>query len=161
MKNKIGIFIIISYIFNVVMFILYFKYKNIEKEQQEIRMKLEKKRDVLVNIILNRNSQFSINDYLCKNGFEEIVLYGWGDVGRCIYSELNSAGIKPVYVVDKNSESIKEPGIKVLNPSEKLPNADVMLVTVPYYYDDVNMAIKEKFSGRIISVEDVIYNIQR
>lgn len=101
-----------------------------------------------------------IKEYLEKNGYKSVVVYGMSHVGKCLMEELKDCAVEVKYAVDRNVAAIC-PGIDIYTPEDSLPEADVMIVTAVYYYKEIYDALKDKVAYPIVSLEDILFDIDR
>ena len=66
----------------------------------------------------------------------KIAVYGMGAIGRRLIEQLEADGVRLEYAVDRKGDSYFAP-FKVYSPEERLPFADVMIVSQIYDYDDI------------------------
>lgn len=100
-----------------------------------------------------------IKDYFENNDYKSIAIYGLSYVGERLLDELKDCGIKVKYAIDKNADSLNT-DIDVYLPDEELPDADVIVVTAIYFFDEIYNNLIDKVSCPIVSFEDVLYEIE-
>ncbi|MEZ3463472.1 MAG: hypothetical protein K1W23_15250 [Lachnospiraceae bacterium] len=100
----------------------------------------------------------SIADYLEKNGYREIAIYGLNYVGETLMSELENSNVKVMYAVDKNADRIFA-DVDVLTPDERLPEVDAVIVTPITFFDEIEDCLSEKLDCPILSMEDILYEV--
>ncbi len=72
----------------------------------------------------------SIVDFFETNGLKDVVVYGYGDIGKKLIRELESSDkIRVVAVLDQKAMQLSGE-IPILRPTDPIPKHDVMLVTV-------------------------------
>ena len=75
-----------------------------------------------------------------------------------LYDELKNSGIKVKYAIDKNAESTySELDIRTLK--DELPFVDAIIVTAVFAFDDIEKEISSNVEYKVISLEDVVYEI--
>lgn len=100
----------------------------------------------------------SITEYFKKNNYKSIAVYGLSYVGERVLDELKDSGIEVKYGIDRNAESIYS-DVEVYLPEDELPEADAIIVTPVFFFDEIYTALSEKVSCPIISMEDVLHEI--
>ena len=70
----------------------------------------------------------NISELLKRREYKNVALYGYGEVGKRILYSLNKEGFYVKYVIDKSAEKIND--VDAYYPSDKLPDVDVVLVTI-------------------------------
>lgn len=100
----------------------------------------------------------SLKEYFADNNINTIAIYGMGEMGNRLYDELKNSEIKVKYAIDKNAESTySELDIKTLE--DDLPFVDAIIVTAVFAFDDIEKDISSNVDYKIISLEDVVYEI--
>lgn len=100
----------------------------------------------------------SISDYLEKNGYKEIAIYGMNYVGETLLSELKDSNVKVKYGIDKNADTMYL-DIDVVTPDDELEEVDAVIVTAITFFDEIADNLSEKISCPIISMEDILYEV--
>lgn len=100
----------------------------------------------------------SLVDYFEKYEYKNIVIYGMNFVGQTLCKELESSSINIKYAIDKNAESIFA-DCDVVTMEDNLEEADAVIVTPIYYFDEIEEELSEKMDCPIISLEDILYEI--
>lgn len=100
----------------------------------------------------------SIAEYLAKQGYKEIAIYGMNYVGETLWNELVDSDIYVQYGIDKNADSIYL-ALEVLHPDDELPQVDAVIVTAITFYDEIADSLLEKLDCPILSLEDVLDEI--
>ncbi|RKI88661.1 hypothetical protein D7V94_18970 [Parablautia intestinalis] len=98
--------------------------------------------------------------YLKKRGFQKVAIYGMHYIGERLYYELENTEIKVVYGIDKNKDISNCP-LTIYSPDDKLPIADVIIVTTPLYHYSVKRALREVLNVPIISISEAIEGMER
>ena len=100
----------------------------------------------------------SIAEYLEKNGYRQIAIYGMNYVGETLLSELANTNIQVKYAIDKNADNIYA-DVDILSPEDDFDNVDVVIVTPITFFDEIEETLSEKLDCPIISMEDILYEI--
>lgn len=95
-------------------------------------------------------------DYFRKNGYQTVAIYGMKELGERLYEELAGSGIEVKYIIDKNVDGIYSE-VDVVTPDEELEEVDVIVVTAPHYFDEIEEMLSQKVDYPVISIEDVVY----
>ncbi len=101
-----------------------------------------------------------IREYLEENEYKSVAVYGMSHVGKCLLEELKDCDVQIKYAVDRNGAAVNS-NIEIYTPEDVLPEADVMIVTAVYYYQDICNVLKDKVTYPIVSLEDILFNIDR
>lgn len=105
-----------------------------------------------------KNMGKSIAEYFVKRNIRSIAIYGMGDLGNRLYEELKSSEVDVIYGIDQNKDKVFSE-IPIYSMVDELPYVDAVIITPYLSYDQIIPIVKEKFHGKIISLEDIIYEI--
>lgn len=100
----------------------------------------------------------SLADYLERNGYKEIAIYGMNYAGETLLSELAGSGVKVKYGIDQKANE-KYLDIDVISPDDDLPDVDAVIVTAITFFDEIEEKLLEKLDCPILSLEDVLYEM--
>lgn len=100
----------------------------------------------------------SIAEYLAKQGYKEIAIYGMNYVGETLWSELADSDICVQYGIDKNADTIYL-DIDILHPDDELPQVDAVIVTAITFYDEIEDFLAEKMDCPVLSLDDILQDI--
>lgn len=100
----------------------------------------------------------SIAEYLEKNGYQQIAIYGMNYVGETLMSELANTNIQVKYAIDKNADNIYA-DVDILLPEDDFDNVDAVIVTPITFFDEIEEMLSEKMDCPILSMEDILYEI--
>lgn len=132
------------------------------KEKVDYKSKMSEKHLALY-LMMNqwvkvKQENKSIADYLEKNGYKEIAIYGMNYVGETLMAELANSNIKVKYGIDKNADMIYS-DIDVVTPDDALDSVDAVIVTAITFFDEIEEALFEKMDCPILSMEDILNEI--
>lgn len=108
--------------------------------------------------MMAKQSGKNIADYLEKNNYKKIIIYGMSYIGERLVDELNNTEIEIVAGIDRNAKGIFA-NMPMLLPDEDMPEADCMIVTPVFFFDEIKEKMVSKFSNPIISFEDIFYDL--
>lgn len=97
----------------------------------------------------------TILPYFEDKGYKAIAIYGIGMVGKHLLVELENMNIKVGYGIDRQGKQLNYP-FPVYRMCEKLPQTDVVVVTVTYDFDKIYRALRKKYEGPIVSLEEIL-----
>ena len=97
----------------------------------------------------------SVADYVSCNYKGNVAIYGYGVLGRHLYSQLVAGKVHIHGVIDMNPSKIHIPE-KVFSPEEDFPIPDVIIVTAQHYYSDVEKRMRDKGIKTIISIDELL-----
>lgn len=122
------------------------------KKQQNVE-KFQKMFSVLDIWVKKKQQGKKLSKFLKRNSYHSIAVYGWGNIGRLLESELKGyAEIQ--YGIDRKDVSAEFP---VYKPEEDLPKVDVVIVTPVYEFEEIEEELKRKLDCPIYSIEDIVY----
>ncbi len=101
-----------------------------------------------------------IEEYLKKNGYKSVAIYGLSHVGKCLLEELKDCDVEIKYAVDRNATTIYS-NIEVYSPESDLPKVDVMIVTAVYFFGEIYNNLKDKVEYPIVSLENILYELDK
>ena len=151
------VLIIIVCLYAVVMtFVFKFYFNRTNEEIAKV------KKMIRINESLNKWLELKQNyrelmTYFLNNGYKSVAIYGMGDLGKKLFFELINEGVDVLYTIDKNIGA--DDVYKMVPLTEKLPQADVMVVTAVSSFDDIYLDLKSRFDGEIVNIEDVLWSI--
>ena len=100
----------------------------------------------------------SIAEYLEKNGYKEIAIYGMHYAGETLLSELEGSNIKIKYGIDQKADE-RYSDIDVVSPDSEMPNVDAVVVTAITFFDEIEEKLSGKMDCPILSLEDILYEV--
>lgn len=129
-----------------------------EKKDTYLVSKQESKLQGYYNILtkwvnLHNNSK-NLSVILQKKGYQNIAIYGIGEIGKLLYDELYSSLINVKYGIDQSNICYKS--LTVLSVNDNLPSVDAVIVTIPSVYDTIVSCLKNKMNSPIISIESLL-----
>lgn len=135
-------------------------YKNECDSQKEMRRELEHLRghyELLHGWFQLKEQNRNTGEYLTRNHYDKIAIYGWGVFGKHLYKDLQDTPIKVSCIVDKNQT---EPGvISVEEFLKKIGEISAVIVTPIYAYAEIYYELSDKIDIPIISLEEVVMSL--
>lgn len=124
------------------------------KDQEDRNEKHELYLNDLDKWMVNRERGLNIGDWLTKNGFNDVAVYGCGIMGRHLIRELiDDKNVKLSYIIDKERQVLKA-DVNCFVPGETLPWTDVVIISSYYHIDSIKDVLPRGLS--IISLRDII-----
>lgn len=105
-----------------------------------------------------REKGVRLSGWLLEKNFREIGVYGYGMLGRHFLKELENEPVKVRYLIDQKKNSLHA-SLPVYLPGEKLPEADAVVVTAVFYFDEICRELERKGIRNIVSLEQIIEEI--
>lgn len=97
----------------------------------------------------------SISDYLKKNGYKNIAIYGMSYVGETLLNELADTDIDVKYAIDKKANEMYS-DIELFSPDDELKEVDAVIVTAITFYEEIEETLAEKMNCPILSLENIL-----
>lgn len=97
-------------------------------------------------------------DYMRKNNFRTIAIYGMSYTGERLLNELRDSDIIIKYGIDRNADGIYA-DVELVFPEDVQDNIDAIIVTSITYVDEIKKELLNKVSCPIISLEDILYEM--
>lgn len=103
-------------------------------------------------------NKISCSEYLKNLGVNKVAIYGVGYLGKNLIDDLKSSSIEIIYAIDQNPVQYNsELRIIKLDEVEDVP--DMVIVTVVDQYEEIKRMIEKKLKCKIVSIEDMIYQM--
>ena len=109
--------------------------------------------------IRNKNEGKNIAEYLLANGYEQVAIYGLGFVGESLYDELKHTDVEVKYAIDNNADNLVYENLTIIKPTKNMEHVDVIIVTAVYFYDDIEDMLRTITGDKVISLEDIVYDL--
>ena len=123
----------------------------------------EKSKNVLLlRVFLNYTNllarDISLADILREKGYRRCGIYGYGNVGQCVYIDLINHGFEVTYVVDRAYQMLDRDSLECIwhSPEDAMEETDVLLVTPVFSFREVYEVMKDKVSCPIVSIDDFV-----
>lgn len=96
-----------------------------------------------------------MEELLLEKNYINIAVYGLGMLGECLYHSLYSSQyIKILYGIDRRASCFRF-NFPVYSPEEDIPESDVIIVTIPGDFKEIECKLRLKVDCSIISIEDL------
>ena len=108
------------------------------------------------------NEKYKMADYLNDKNVKTIAIYGMGKLGCKLYDELHESEekIEISYVVDRKSKYLSDL-FKVVNPKDKFPLVDLMIVCVSMEEKEIKEFCENKCSFAVKGISEILDDIMR
>lgn len=101
------------------------------------------------------NQGKQIGDFMRKNNYRTVAIYGYGHLGRQLFGRLKKEEIEVSYLADQNAAYITE-GIPAYTLNDKLPETDVVIVTLVEKEERVIQQLCSKTKARIWTIKQLL-----
>lgn len=98
--------------------------------------------------------KYDITQYLIKNKYKTVAIYGYSFLGERLEYELINKDIEIRYIVDQNNGCISET-TEIRDPKDISDDIDVMIITPVFYFQSIKRNIQDMLSCPIISLVDL------
>lgn len=129
-----------------------------EKEHDQ-RIKITEFYDILIRWIALYQENETIAGWMAERGYKRIAVYGMGELGELIYRELVRENLDVRCAIDKNADNLNLKKIKALKPMDDLPELDVVIVSLPRYFEQIRSDLGHITRADIVSIEDIIFEM--
>lgn len=103
--------------------------------------------------IKKRQMKKGAAEFFRNHGFHSAAIYGMGILGERLAEELKEENIDICYGIDRRDIPAEFPIYKI---DDDLPEADVIIVTAVYEFEEIEEILKKKTDCPIYSLEDII-----
>lgn len=146
-----GVFIIGRILLNVI--------SKVTNDDDKTIFKFKEYYSLLITWIKLKDVEINIGDYLVKQGYKTVAIYGMGEIGKSLYKELSKSKIKISYAIDQNIEdNYRE--LPVIR-KESIYKVDAIIVTPVFAYINIKKDLEKYIKCPIISMDSILYDIQR
>ncbi len=135
-----------------------------EKDEQVVKQQERAVRnlaivDVLAQWLEIRQEGKMLANYFETKGYRKIAIYGMHYLGEALLRELRDTSIEVNYAIDRNAKNISC-DIPCVDLRGTLEAVDVIVVTPITSFFEIEDELSKKVSCPIISIEDVIFDMQ-
>lgn len=126
---------------------------NITLQKKIEKQKIYQKTEVIINTFCNdlNNGKIHIKDLA-------IGVFGYGNFGKTIINCFKQNNVNKLYIIDNYYIATKSEECSLYTEKDNWPPMDVLIITLPYSFNDIKMRLENRAVNEIISVND-IYNI--
>lgn len=136
--------------------------KVFSKELEERERVIQKYRQfyrIFLQWIKVEQNRGSIAKYLQEQKLINIAIYGYGDLGKTLYNQLENTDIIVTEILDKREIGI-ENNLVIKKPMGGNRDVDAVIVTAVYYFDEIQKELNELGYKNIISLQNLLEKIQ-
>ncbi len=103
--------------------------------------------------------QKEIASFFIKNNYQNIAIYGMGAIGKHIKKQLEKQNFHILYSINRNEIKYNNFNYNLFKDINKIPKADVIVVTPIMEYKEIKEKLEKITSSKIISIEEVILSL--
>lgn len=109
--------------------------------------------------MLLKENKIGLEEYFRVNHVNRVIIYGFAAVGKHVFEELRNTPVEVVCVLDRTKWKFEYPGIKILNPMNQIPCADMIIVTVMQKTEDIIEQLRKYTDQPVVSIYEIVFNI--
>lgn len=102
-----------------------------------------------------KQAGINLSDYLEKDGYKKIAVYGMSYAGEALVNELKDSSVTVAYGIDRNAASLYS-DINIVSLNNDLEEVDAIIVTAVTYFDEIEKELSEKMDCPIISLKNML-----
>ena len=122
-------------------------------------VKYKKFIEILTAWMKLRNSGVNISDYLKRNKYDSIAIYGYGILGKLLLHELKSFDVDVRYIIDRNEKIIID-GMHIYHSTNDLEYVDILIVTTIFVDKQIIGEVAKTSNIECVSLERIIDDLQ-
>lgn len=107
-----------------------------------------------------RQRGITLSDYLVDKDHHQIAVYGLNLLARRIIAELDASMVKVEYVIDRNSDFLKEE-IETRSPDQALADVDLVIVALVDGEGKIRERLKERYQFPVWGFSDLLAEMER
>lgn len=131
--------------------------KQFEKEKTRTN-KFRGYYDLLNGWLKLKHQKKSLASWFQEEKINRVAVYGMGEIGYRLIEELQDSEVIVKFGIDRKPDyAYGDFEIKSLD--EEIEGVDAIIITPIFAFEEVENELKKKFSGRIISIDDIIFDI--
>lgn len=114
---------------------------------------------VLHQWMLLKENGISIGEYLYQKGIRKVAVYGMGMLGLHLVKELEDGPVEILCGIDRAAKELCQT-FPIMIPGEPIGEADAIIVTPVYEFDEIYSTLRIKYHSKILSLMDLISNAE-
>lgn len=157
MKIFYAFLLVIVIVENIIFLYILRQRKALLKQNYLYAEKLHIFFDLLSEWFVGKIKGKNIADWIIKNNYKRIAIYGMGSLGEVLYLDLcDNQNIHILYGLDRKEKKIKD--LKIYSLADSLVPVDLIIVTAVTSYEEIKKEIAQRmgFSCKIISLAQLI-----
>ena len=99
--------------------------------------------------------------YFEKKKYKNIAIYGMNYVGETLVEELRATSVHISYAIDKKADYIYVENIELISLDDDFEPVDAIVVTAITFFDEIERELKPKMNCPIISIKNVLDEVER
>ncbi len=111
--------------------------------------------EMMLSWVRLKNSEGSLATYLRNKGIMNVAVYGYGMHGRLLADDLIKSNYPVQYAIDQKADGIVA-NIPVYNPNGKMPETDLIIISVLGHYNSICSTLKELVECPIVELDELL-----
>ncbi len=122
---------------------------------------LDSNYNAMLQWVVATQQGYNMCDYLVRNGWGKIAVYGMNDIGNCVVRELlKDKRVELMYVIDQGWPKLYfDVDCYKLNELPRDDKPDLVIVSLPGIFDDVVKDIRLELDSTIMSITEVVFEM--
>ena len=113
--------------------------------------------ETLAQWVLVEHERKNISDLINEMGYKTIGIYGYGYLGKLLNKVVDPDKVNVVCIIDRQ---FNDGNGFYLSLKQELPYTDVIIVTSPYYYEEIRKDIKAKYPEKEVrSIDEFLFQL--
>lgn len=110
--------------------------------------------DTVQCLMAKSSTNESLENVCLQRGYKNIVIYGYGVLGKCVYRDLKDSKINVVAIMDGNINGVKgaPSNVPLIGIDQKLPKYDSVIVTAVAAYEVIEKKLSDKGCKNIVNI---------
>ena len=100
----------------------------------------------------------SLSHQLLRADYRSVAIYGFGILGKALYTYLKKSACTVQYIIDKNIKLTSD--IPIYHSTENLPPVDAIIITTLGGFENISKEIHQTNSIKCLSFETILLNSQ-
>ena len=133
-------------------------HKNFINQVRDDELKQQEFYQTLCQWVMLHQQKKSIAEFLLKQNYRSVAIYGMKELGMLLVDELKDSDIEVYYAIDRNADKIRV-DIPVVGLDEEFEPVDVIVVTAIHQYEEIEVEIRDRINCPILSLEDILFEV--
>lgn len=130
----------------------------VSREQAKKTEKFRTYYNVLNQWLMLKQEGQGIDGYFKDAGYQNIAIYGMGELGNRLLKELEGSGVTVKYCMNSDTP-VMDAEFNVLENEDMLEEVDAIIVTAMFAFDEIEEKLSEDFDCPIVSLEEVVFGV--
>lgn len=133
--------------------------EQIHKKEHNDYIKFQKMFHIMLDWIKLKNKGINIYNYLIKNNYLNIAIYGMGYIGEYLYEELYGTDVNVRYGIDYSSKD-RNGQLDIFRITDQLGDVDAIIITISRDEKEIVQTIVSKVACPVITISDILLELR-